>query len=75
MNITENQEYLTENTTKLTDKEILAQNIVFFRKKMGFSQTELAKELKYSNKNISKWNSKILQSYKKSNKFLQKTKK
>lgn len=55
MNITENQEYLTENTTKLTDKEILAQNIVFFRKKMGFSQTELAKELQYSNKNISKW--------------------
>lgn len=55
MNITENQEYLTENTSKLTDKEILAQNIVFFRKKMGFSQTELAKELKYSNKNISKW--------------------
>ena len=38
-----------------TDREILAQNIVFFRKKLGISQTELANRLQYSNKNISKW--------------------
>lgn len=53
--ISENKEYLSENTSNLTDKEILAQNIVFFRKKMGLSQTELARQLQYSNKNISKW--------------------
>lgn len=53
--ISENSEYLSENTSQLSDKEILAQNIVFFRKKMGLSQTELARQLQYSNKNISKW--------------------
>lgn len=38
-----------------SEKEILARNISFFRKKLGISQTELAKRLQYSNKNISKW--------------------
>ena len=40
---------------KQTDKEIIAHNIAFFRKKLGLSQTALAKQLQYSNKNISKW--------------------
>ena len=40
---------------QLAEKQVLAQNIAFFRKKLNLSQTELAKELKYSNKNISKW--------------------
>lgn len=40
---------------QLTDKQIISQNIAFFRKKLGLSQTALAKELQYSNKNISKW--------------------
>ena len=39
----------------LSDRETLAKNISFFRKKLGISQTELAKRLQYSNKNISKW--------------------
>lgn len=39
----------------ISDKQIIAQNIAFFRKKLGISQTELAKRLQYSNKNISKW--------------------
>lgn len=39
----------------LSEKEILASNIAFFRKKMNLSQTELADLLQYSNKNISKW--------------------
>ena len=39
----------------LTDKQIIAQNIAFFRKKLNIPQTELAKRLQYSNKNISKW--------------------
>lgn len=37
------------------DKEILAQNIAFFRKKMNLSQVELGKKVDSSNKNISKW--------------------
>ena len=36
-------------------KSTLAQNIAFFRKRMNLTQTELAKMLQYSNKNISKW--------------------
>jgi transcriptional regulator with XRE-family HTH domain len=42
-------------TSTMNDKEILAQNIAFFRKKMNMSQTELAKKIEYSNKNVSKW--------------------
>ena len=47
----------TENSQQkqLTEKEIIAQNIAFFRKKLDMSQTELGKTLNYSNKNISKW--------------------
>ena len=45
----------TKSSEQLTDKQIIAQNIAFFRKKLGLSQTALAKELQYSNKNISKW--------------------
>lgn len=40
---------------QLTEKETIAQNIAFFRKKLDMSQTELGKALNYSNKNISKW--------------------
>lgn len=39
----------------LNEKMVIAENIAFFRKKMNLSQTELADKLKYSNKNISKW--------------------
>lgn len=39
----------------LNEKMVIAENIAFFRKKMNLSQTELANKLKYSNKNISKW--------------------
>lgn len=45
---------LTETNTP-TEKQIIAQNIAFFRKKLNITQTELAKKLQYSNKNISKW--------------------
>ena len=37
------------------DKKILARNIAFFRKKINLSQVALAKMIKTSNKNISKW--------------------
>lgn len=36
-------------------KSTIAQNIAFFRKRMNLTQTDLAKMLQYSNKNISKW--------------------
>lgn len=39
----------------MDEKDIIAQNLVLYRKKMGLSQLELAEKLKYSNKNISKW--------------------
>lgn len=39
----------------MEEKDIIAANIVFFRKRMGLSQLELAEKLQYSNKNISKW--------------------
>lgn len=41
--------------SKISDKEILAQNIAFFRKKLNLSQSELGAKIQYSNKNISKW--------------------
>lgn len=53
--VEENLEINDDITSTMTEKEILAQNIAFFRKKMNMSQTELAKKLEYSNKNISKW--------------------
>ena len=36
-------------------KEIIAKNLIKFRKKSGLTQLELAEKLKYSDKNISKW--------------------
>ncbi len=44
-----------QTPSQLTDKQIIAQNISFFRKKLNLSQVELANRLQYSNKNISKW--------------------
>ena len=44
-----------DKNQQLTDRQIISQNIAFFRKKLGLSQTALAKQLQYSNKNISKW--------------------
>ena len=39
----------------MDEKDIIAKNIILYRKKMGLSQLELAEKLQYSNKNISKW--------------------
>lgn len=39
----------------MEEKDILAQNLTYYRKKSGLSQLELAKKINYSNKNISKW--------------------
>ena len=39
----------------MEEKDIIAKNIISYRKKMGLSQLELAEKLQYSNKNISKW--------------------
>ncbi|MBR2988727.1 MAG: helix-turn-helix transcriptional regulator [Clostridia bacterium] len=39
----------------MDEKEIIATNIAYYRKKCGLSQLELAQKLQYSNKNISKW--------------------
>ncbi len=36
-------------------KRVVAKNLVYFRKKKGLTQQELAKELNYSDKAISKW--------------------
>lgn len=46
---------MSENSLEFDEREILAQNISFFRKKLNISQTELAKRIQYSNKNVSKW--------------------
>lgn len=39
----------------MDEKEIIARNITYMRKKLGLSQVELADKIQYSNKNISKW--------------------
>lgn len=39
----------------MEEKDIVAQNLSYYRKQAGLSQSELADKLKYSNKNISKW--------------------
>lgn len=39
----------------MEEKEIIAKNLEFYRKKSNLSQIDLAKKLNYSNKNISKW--------------------
>jgi len=44
-----------QDKEKEQNKQIFAQNISFFRKKMNLSQKELAEKMQISNKNISKW--------------------
>lgn len=44
-----------KSTSVQEEKKIFAQNLVFFRKKLGLSQSALGKKIQYSNKNISKW--------------------
>lgn len=39
----------------MDEKDIIAKNIIYYRKSKGWSQLELAEKLQYSNKNISKW--------------------
>lgn len=39
----------------MDEKDIIAKNIIYYRKKMNLSQLELSEKLNYSNKNISKW--------------------
>lgn len=39
----------------MDNKDIVAENLIYYRKKSGLSQLELAQKLSYSNKNISKW--------------------
>lgn len=39
----------------MESKDIVAENLIYYRKKSGLSQLELAQKLSYSNKNISKW--------------------
>lgn len=39
----------------MENKDIVAENLIYYRKKSGLSQLELAQKLSYSNKNISKW--------------------
>ncbi len=58
MDVNENlpfNENLTKELSNEEERDILAQNITFFRKKLNISQTELAKRIQYSNKNVSKW--------------------
>ena len=49
-NITQNQEYENEEL-----RDIIAKNLVYFRKASKLTQLELAEKLLYSDKNISKW--------------------
>lgn len=39
----------------MDEREVIAYNITYLRKREGLSQLELARKLQYSNKNISKW--------------------
>ncbi len=48
-------ENLASQENQISDKEILSQNIAFFRKKLNLSQSELGAKIENSNKNISKW--------------------
>lgn len=48
-------ENLVSQENQISDKEILSQNIAFFRKKLNLSQSELGAKIQNSNKNISKW--------------------
>lgn len=55
INIENNTFFKNDQSEPISEKMVIASNIAFFRKKLGISQTELAKKLQYSNKNISKW--------------------
>ncbi|ABX81351.1 helix-turn-helix domain-containing protein [Acholeplasma laidlawii] len=44
-----------ENNNKDLITKYLADNIVYYRKKMALTQLELADKLNYSDKSISKW--------------------
>lgn len=45
-----------ENQEKVIDlKEIIAKNIIKYRKQLGLTQLELAEKLNYSDKTLSKW--------------------
>lgn len=44
-----------DKNEKEHNKQIFAENIIFFRKKLNLSQKELSEKLQVSNKNISKW--------------------
>ena len=49
-------ENIQEKTLSIQEEKIIfAQNLAFFRKKLGLSQAALGKKIQYSNKNISKW--------------------
>ena len=39
----------------MDERDIIARNITYYRKKLGLSQLELSQKIQYSNKNISKW--------------------
>ena len=43
------------DSDKLKNKQIFAQNLIFFRKNLNISQKEMSEQLGTSNKNISKW--------------------
>ena len=55
--ILENEELkkIEKNDEKIKNKQIFAQNLVFFRNQMNISQKDIAEKLGTNNKNISKW--------------------
>lgn len=44
-----------ENTRKINDK--IAENLIYYRKRAGLTQAELAEKINYSDKSVSKWES------------------
>ena len=44
-----------ENTREINSK--IAKNLIYYRKRAGFTQAELAEKINYSDKSISKWES------------------
>ena len=51
----DNLKKIEKDEEKLKNKQIFAQNLIFFRKNMNISQKEMAEKLDTNNKNISKW--------------------
>lgn len=47
--------YMENQEKKLDLKEIIAKNIIKYRKELGLTQLELAEKLNYSDKTLSKW--------------------